>query len=101
VPRDVHDVQHHQQQQHHHQHQHQQYPHPQPRAYQPQLQLGTALSSTPYSNPSPVEYTYQQRVAQSPPSPPAEEVQHKPSLPSISSLLGIADGERVNKEAGM
>ncbi|KAK8168981.1 hypothetical protein BKA80DRAFT_253308 [Phyllosticta citrichinensis] len=31
---------------------------------------------------------------QSPPSPPIEEPANKPSLPSISSLLGIADGDQ-------
>ena len=75
VPRDMHEQNHYQN----------------PR--QPHLHIGSAVAY------SPVEYY--QRVAQSPPSPPAEEVvQHKPSLPSISSLLGIADGDRVNKEAG-
>ncbi|KAF2499600.1 hypothetical protein BU16DRAFT_453902 [Lophium mytilinum] len=45
------------------------------------------------------EYHY--RAPQSPPSPPVEEA-NKPSLPSISSLLGIADGDRANSEtAGM
>lgn len=38
-------------------------------------------------------YSYQQRTPapQSPPSPPGDEL-NKPSLPSISSLLGMAEG---------
>jgi hypothetical protein len=54
------------------------------------------LVSSPYSNNTTQSYGYayppQQQRVPTPPSPPSEEL-GKPSLPSISSLLGIADGE--------
>ncbi len=78
------------------QHLHHQYRHHRPhllsntqtRAHQPHPQVASALVSNPYSH----HYL-------SPPSPPVEDV-HKPSLPSISSLLGIADVERTGNDMG-
>ncbi|KAE9975847.1 hypothetical protein EG328_002957 [Venturia inaequalis] len=52
------------------------------------------MVSSPYTTNNPQSYGYayqpQQQRVPTPPSPPSEEL-GKPSLPSISSLLGIAD----------
>jgi hypothetical protein len=88
---------------HHHQQQQQQQQqllsHRRSRAHDPHPQVAQALVSSPYSNHNPQTFTYgyQQRAVapQSPPSPPSEDL-GKPSLPSISSLLGIADGKHHN-----
>jgi hypothetical protein len=82
----------------HLQNQHHLLPHRRTRAHDPQPQPGSSLVSNPYSHSShsPYDYSYQQHrspVPQSPPSPPGEDT-IKPSLPSISSLLGMADGEQ-------
>ena len=53
--------------------------------------------STPHQPAPAPDYQYQ-RHPQSPPSPPVED--QKPSLPSISSLLGIADGEKASSDSG-
>lgn len=67
------------------------YSQPRPRVHEP------AMMSNPYSTPATQSYgySYQQRAVapQSPPSPPGEEV-NKTTLPSISSLLGMAEGKR-------
>ncbi|KAL5422922.1 hypothetical protein PMIN04_004330 [Paraphaeosphaeria minitans] len=74
------------QQSHYHPHQH--------HLQQPQA---PAQYSTHISQQQQTEYQYQ-RHPQSPPSPPVEE--QKPSLPSISSLLHIADGDKPASETG-
>ncbi|KAF2689570.1 hypothetical protein K458DRAFT_358434 [Lentithecium fluviatile CBS 122367] len=91
--REVHDrhFQHQHAQQHHASYYPQQH-HPQQRGYQ----VAVSVAPAQYS-PQTVEYPYQ-RHPQSPPSPPVEE--QKPSLPSISSLLVIADGEKTSSETG-
>jgi len=95
--REVHDRHfqhhHHTQQQPHPQQHASYYPqhHTQHRGYQPPVAHGQ------YS-PQTADYPYQ-RHPQSPPSPPVEE--QKPSLPSISSLLVIADGEKTSSETRM
>lgn len=66
----------------------------QPRSYTPAA--GQYAPQT-QQQPQTVEYQYRGHP-QSPPSPPVEE--QKPSLPSISSLLGIADGEKAASETG-
>lgn len=57
------------------------------------------MVSSPYTTNNPQSYGYayqpQQQRVPTPPSPPSEEL-GKPSLPSISSLLGIADGKRLS-----
>ncbi|PSN68939.1 hypothetical protein BS50DRAFT_572119 [Corynespora cassiicola Philippines] len=82
--------------------------HSQPRAYAvPVTSAPVSYSAPPQAQAPPAEYQYQRHQQQqqhhhqrqhpqSPPSPPVEE--QKPSLPSISSLLGIADGEKASSE---
>jgi hypothetical protein len=50
----------------------------------------------PYAPSAPSTQSYGSTV-RSPPSPPSEETN---KLPSISTLLGIADGDRSGSEAG-
>ncbi|KAF2798890.1 hypothetical protein K505DRAFT_295580 [Melanomma pulvis-pyrius CBS 109.77] len=90
-----------------HQHQHQQLQHqPQPQHasfYAPQPQprgyaVPAAIAPSPYpphSQTQTIDYQHQ-RHPQSPPSPPVED--QKPSLPSISSLLVFADGDKAASE---
>jgi hypothetical protein len=56
-----------------------------------------AMMSAQYITPStqPYGYSYQQRVV-APPSPtsPSTDELNKPSLPSISSLLGMTEGKK-------
>lgn len=87
-------------QQHHHlPQQHAAYYPPQPAqqpAYSQQRVYQAPVSvPAPQYSPQPADYQYQ-RHPQSPPSPPVEE--QKPSLPSISSLLTIADGEKASSD---
>ncbi|KAK7192490.1 hypothetical protein DPSP01_009697 [Paraphaeosphaeria sporulosa] len=84
----------------HDRHYHQQQPLQQSHYYSQQHQQPQSYAAAPaqYSthiSQQQVEYQYQ-RHPQSPPSPPVEE--QKPSLPSISSLLHIADGEKAASE---
>ena len=86
----------------------------QTRAHQPQTDPAQSLNVNPYANftrpsqpqPQPQEYPSQpqmqsqQRSTQQPGSPGSEDG-FKPSLPSISNLLGIADGDRPGQDAGM
>ncbi|KAF2273303.1 uncharacterized protein EI97DRAFT_160859 [Westerdykella ornata] len=73
--------------------QHPQQPHQQQRrAYGPHSTAAPSPCPSHHNGPG---YHYQ-RPPQSPPSPPVEE--QKPSLPSISSLLTIANSERANSE---
>ncbi|KAF2872993.1 hypothetical protein BDV95DRAFT_363479 [Massariosphaeria phaeospora] len=83
-------LQHHQQQQ---QQQHANYYAQQPRPREYLVSANASPNPYPQHHHSqPAEYQYQ-RHPQSPPSPPVED--QKPSLPSISSLLTMADGEKA------
>ncbi|KAH7116948.1 C2H2 conidiation transcription factor FlbC [Dendryphion nanum] len=68
---------------------------PQPQHHQQQQQPQTQPPRSYSSHAQNLDYAYQ-RHPQSPPSPPVEE--QKPSLPSISMLLSVADGEKANAE---
>ena len=77
----------------------------QTRAHQPQHEVAQSLNVNPYANfgpsshpqelqqPPPQVQSQQQRPYQQPSSPSLDDGL-KPSLPSISNLLGIADGDR-------
>lgn len=56
--------------------------------------MASALTASPYSNPPPV-YS---RSPQPPPSPPIEDPNSKCTLPSIQSLIGMADVPASNHE---
>ncbi|KAF2098136.1 hypothetical protein NA57DRAFT_76931 [Rhizodiscina lignyota] len=81
------------------------YPQSHPRAQQQPVPYSNTYSpnATPYFQQHPqqhsADYAYHQRVPQSPPSPPGDEI-GKPSLPSISSLLHIAGSERMTSDTG-
>lgn len=83
----------------------QQYAMYQTRAHQPQVDVAQSLNVNPYANYShaPEAQQYMQPQAKSP--PPATSIitedGFRPSLPSISNLLGIADGDRSGQDAGM
>ena len=68
----------------------------QTRAHQPYTEMASALSANPYSNKQPVNSTYT-RSPQPPPSPPVEEM-NRCTLPSISSLIGLANGQSAHQE---
>ena len=75
------------------------------RAHQPQADVAQTLSVNPYASftsaPEPQQYLQPQQPRTSQPSTsPLPEEGSRPSLPSISNLLGIADGERSSSDAG-
>lgn len=80
-----------------HDHRHlQQHSHPYSRPHSRAYENKSGVAPNTYAaHHHQAEYQYH-RHPQSPPSPPVEE--QKPSLPSISSLLGIADGEKAASE---
>jgi hypothetical protein len=67
--------------------------HQRARAHDSQALTTSPAVTSQYPN-HPYDYAYHHRAAapQSPPSPPGEDT-IKPSLPSISSLLGMTEGE--------
>ena len=83
----------------------QQYDVYQQRAHQPQVDVAHSLNVNPYAtfvNGSEAQQYLQpqSRSAQLSHSPVAEDG-FRPSLPPISNLLGIADGDRPSNDAGM
>lgn len=83
----------------------QQYAMYQSRAHQPQVDVAQSLNVNPYANFNPAPESQQYIQPQAKPQQPAASIitedGFRPSLPSISNLLGIADGERGSQEAGM
>ena len=81
----------------------QQYPMYPTRAHHPEADVAQAIHVNPYTSyaptPQPQQYLQQQPRAQLSNSP-APEDGFRPSLPSISNLLGIADGDRSSQDAG-
>lgn len=69
----------------------------QTRAHQPYTAMASALAANPYSNQQPVNPTYT-RAPQPPPSPPVED-SNKCTLPSISSLIELTDGQPAHQES--
>lgn len=67
------------------------------RAHQPYTANASALAANPYSNKQPVHWTYT-RSPQPPPSPPVEEM-NRCTLPSISSLIGLTDGQPAHHDS--
>lgn len=61
-------------------------------SYVPQNSQPAMASSNPYSNQPISPYSYMATAPQAPPSPPVDDAP-KCSLPSISSLLGITEGQ--------
>lgn len=74
-------------------HQKHQLSHQRARLHDSQTLATAPPAASQYTN-HPYDYSYHHRVSgpQSPPSPPGEDT-IKPSLPSISSLLGMTEGE--------
>ncbi|KAI6861937.1 hypothetical protein KC338_g6424 [Hortaea werneckii] len=76
----------------------------QTRAHQPQVHSGASISANPYAGFTPASQPQQQPHLPSQPQhstsrasgSPDSEDGNRPSLPSISNLLGIADGDRPN-----
>lgn len=91
----------------------QQYQLYQTRAHQPQSQVGATISTNPYAGfapptqqlpqppvqPQAVPAQRQPNTSRSSNSPVSEDG-NRPSLPSISNLLGIADGDRPGEAQG-
>lgn len=67
------------------------------RAHQPYSAMASALAANPYSSKQPVNSTYT-RSPQPPPSPPVEEM-NRCTLPSISSLIGLTNGQPTHQES--
>lgn len=82
----------------------QQYSTYQPRAHHTQPAAASSLNINPYAGfaPAPQQQPYQQPPSRSPQSSdsPVTEDGSRPSLPSISNLLGIADGDRTSHDGG-
>lgn len=73
----------------------------QPYPNRPQQMMSSSLVANPYNTAQPISqnpsYSYV-TAPQPPPSPPVDETS-KCSLPSISSLLGLADGSSPQEQA--
>jgi hypothetical protein len=82
----------------------QQYAMYQTRAHQPQVDVASSLTVNPYANfqsaPEAQQYIQPQAKSHPPATSIITEDGFRPSLPSISNLLGIADGERGSQDAG-
>ena len=82
----------------------QQYAMYQTRAHQPQVDVAQSLTVNPYAHfqsaPETQQYIQPQAKSQQPATSIITEDGFRPSLPSISNLLGIADGERGSQDAG-
>ena len=82
----------------------------QTRAHQPQVDVAHSLNGNPYTGftqPVPEAHQYLQPQSRSPQPPPQQQSNtpitedgFRPSLPSISNLLGIADGDRPAQDSG-
>lgn len=86
----------------------QQYAMYQTRAHHPEHEMAQSINHHPYPNYGPVSHPQQYQQHQQQPvsrssqrsNSPVLEDGSRPSLPSISNLLGIADGDRPGQEAG-
>ncbi|KAK8240475.1 hypothetical protein HDK90DRAFT_185455 [Phyllosticta capitalensis] len=74
------------------------YYHPQRVHHQPTQDVAQDYVQQVYQPHHHFKHQVYQAAPQSPPSPPVEEPANKPSLPSISSLLGIADGDQQQQQ---
>ena len=77
----------------------------QTRAHQPEVDVAQSLHVNPYTHFQPATEAHQYIQPHAKPPQPATSIitedGFRPSLPSISNLLGIADGERGSQDAGM
>lgn len=82
----------------------QQYAVYQTRAHQPQVDVAQSLNVNPYSSfqhaTEAQQYVQPQSKSPHPATSIITEDGFRPSLPSISNLLGIADGERGTQDSG-